>query len=400
MQLRQAMIVYRKELKDMLRDRRTIFSSLVFPLVLFPLMTVGFQTLAEKSVQKVKQQPARMMLLGEVHAPALAQKIREAEGFEVVAPAADYAQQISDKKLRIAVEFPPGFETKATEGSSEPPALIIYYYTAELRSEAAARRIEEVVRAYRDDVVEQRLTRRGVSPAILKPVETKRENAAQPEKVGGAKLAGLLPYFIILLSLMGAVHPAIDLTAGEKERGTMETILASGVGRREIVAGKFLLVLTIAIVTATLSILSFVITMQFSQTYMKEMTRGYAFAISPKAVVSVFLVVLPLVIFFSGTLLALSLTAKSYKEAQNHIGPLMLAAILPAMVGILPGIELNAKLALIPILNVSLLMKEILTGNFPVGFILIVFGSTLVFAGAALAAAVYQFQREEVLFRE
>jgi sodium transport system permease protein len=398
--LGKALIVYRKELKDMLRDRRTLISAVVFPLVLFPLMSVGIGTLMEKSVKKVKEQASKVMLLGEANAPELAAVLREAEGLEIVPPSENYPQQISDRKVAAAVEFPTGFERAVRQGAAEPPALNIYYYTAQLRSEAAVRRIEEIVQRYREKVIAGRLEARGVSPSILKPVETKRENAAQPEKVGGAKLAGIIPYFIILLSLMGAVHPAIDLTAGEKERGTMETILASGLGRRELVAGKFLLVLTMALLTAALSIFSFVVTMYFSETYFQEMTRGYAFRISPQAIAWVFLMVLPLVIFFSATLLALALSAKNYKEAQSHISPLMIGAILPAVMAMVPGIELNTRLALVPVLNVSLLLRELLTGNFPVVPLLIVFGSTLVIAGIALAAAVWQFQREEVLLRE
>jgi sodium transport system permease protein len=392
-------IVYRKELKDMLRDRRTIFAMVVFPIVIFPLMTVGFGVLAEKSVAKARQQTARVMLLGEEHAPEVAKRLRETEGLEIVPEAADFERQIDEKKLRAAVEFPRDFEQGLKSETKKPPQVLIYYYPAEIRSEAASRRVEEVLRKYHDGVVEARLAARNLPTAILKPVEAKRENVASAEKVGGVRLAGILAYFIIILCLTGASHAAMDLTAGEKERGTLETILASAVSRRELVTGKFLLVLTTSLVTAVLSLASYASTMMMAPTYAQDVTRGHGFTISVKSMAAALFVVLPLAIFFAAALIAISTFAKSYKEAQSYLGPLMLAAILPAIVSMLPGVELNPALALVPVLNVALLIRELLTGNYPWLSISIAFGSTCLYAGAALAAAVSFFQREDVLFR-
>jgi sodium transport system permease protein len=397
--LANVFVVYRKELKDMLRDRRTIFAMVVFPLVLFPLMTVGFSTLAERSVARVRQQSARVMLLGEEHAPELAQRFRETDGLEIVLETADFARQINEKKLRAAVEFPRDFQQALKSEARKPPQVLIHYYPAEIRSGAAAGRVEEVLRNYLDRVVEERLAARNLPTAILKPFEAKRENVASAEKVGGGKLSGILAYFIIILCLTGASHAAMDLTAGEKERGTLETILASAVSRRELVAGKFLLVMTTSIVTSVLSLASYASTMMIAPSYAHDVTRGHGFTISVKSLAAALLVVLPLAIFFAAALIAISTFAKSYKEAQSYLGPLMLAAILPAIASMLPGVELNAKLALVPVLNVALLIREILTGNYPWLLLSVVFASTCVYAVAALATAVSFFEREDILFR-
>jgi len=399
MKLSNVWIVYHKELIDMLRDRRTMIAMVVFPIVIFPVMTIGFGNLAESTAKKAQQQASKVMLLGEEHAPELAARLRQSVGIEVASAAADYVQQISDKKLRAAVEFPAGFEQALKSEAKEPPTVQIYYYTGELRSEAAARRIEDAVREYRDGIVQQRLTARQLSPAILKPVEPRRQNVAAAEKVGGLRLAAIIPYFIIILCISGAMHPAMDLTAGEKERGTLETILVSAVSRRELVVGKFLLVLTTSLVTAVLSLASYLATMQFASTAAMELTRGYNFTISGKAMAALFLLVLPMAILFSATLVAISTFAKSYKEAQSYLGPLMFVVIVPAIVSMLPGIELSAKLALVPILNQALVLREVLTGNYPWGSIVFVFASTCVYAAIALAAAVHMFNREDVLFR-
>ncbi len=408
MRLTNIAIVYRKELLDSLRDRRTLISMVVVPILLFPLMTIGFGALAATLLRKAEKEASTIMLLGAENAPALAERIRKAAGFEVVPSAADYVARINDKKLRAAVEFPPGFEARVRSASSLPdarerPAIKIYHYAGEIRSQFAVRGLERILREYRDRVVKNRLSSRGVSPDVLDPFDSKQENVASPEKVGGTVLGGIIPYFIIILCLTGAMYPAMDLTAGEKERGTIETILASPVGRTELVAGKFLMVLTASLATAVLSLASFAATFSLPFAAMKELGRagrsGLSFVISAKGVAAVFFMVMPLAVMFSAGLLALSLLARSYKEAQSYVSPLMIVVILPAIAALLPGVELNAKLALIPILNTSLVSKEILTGNYPWGMILLIFGSSCVYALAALAVAVAAFKRESVLFR-
>lgn len=403
MRLSNVGTVYRKELLDQLRDRRTIISMIVVPIVLFPLMTIGFGMLAARMVERARQEGASVMLLGAEHAPTLAERIRSTEGIRVVPAEADYKDQISNKKIRAAVQFPPGFEAKL-RGNDDALAVKILHYAGEIRSQFALRTLQKVLSDYRDVVVEERLRAASLSPALLEPFTSEEENVAPPEKVGGAMLGGLIPYFIIILTLTGAAYPAIDLTAGEKERGTIETILASPVSRTELVAGKFLMVVSASLTTSILAIASFAATFlfagqEFSQTLGRRGTQGLAFVISGKAVAAVFFMVLPLAVLFSGALLAIALLAKSYKEAQSYIQPLIIVVILPAIVALLPGVELNAKLALVPVLNVSLVSKEILTGNYPWGLIGLIFGSCSLYAAAALFVAVRAFQRESVLFR-
>ncbi len=399
MRLRNILIIYRKELTDMMRDRRTMFGMLLFPLILFPLMTVGFNSFEAKMRAKVKQESATIALIGAERAAELAERLRGAEGLEVGAVAGDVIAQINEKKMRAAVEFPENFESALRDGSAEPPVVKVLYYATETRSESARRKIEEVISAYRQDVVVRRLGARGLSEGFVKPVKTEQENVAAAEKVSGMKLGLIVPYFIIFLSLMGAMHPAMDVTAGEKERGTMETILASSVHRGEIVLGKFLLVLTASLTTTIVSLASFGVTASRSKTYLGDLAQGHTYQISPQAIGSILLLVLPLAVLFASALVAVSTAAKSYKEAQSYASPLMILVILPALAGILPGVELTPALAMVPITNVSLVTRELLTGGFPVLFMTITFLSTCVYAGAALYFAYRQFQREEVLFR-
>ena len=156
--------------------------------------------------------------------------------------------------MRAVVEIPQGFESDVTQQKEE--TVKIYTYGGELKSSLAADKIEKHLKDYRDTVVKDRLAAKNLPATVLKPFDIKQQNVAPPEKVGGAAIGGLIGYMVILLCMTGAMYPAMDLTAGEKERGTMETILSSPVSRKDLVLGKFSLVLSASLATAALSVIS------------------------------------------------------------------------------------------------------------------------------------------------
>ncbi len=395
--------VYRKELTDSLRDRRTLISTLLVPLLLFPLLSVGFIGLAETLVKKAEGETPKVMLLGGADSPQLVVELHADKKIEVVPATPDWKEKIVNKEIRVAIAIPEGFE--ASLAQQNPQTIEIYKYEGELKSSISADTVERSLKAYRDKVIEARLDANHVPSAVLTPFRIKQDNVAPLEKVGGAEFGGIIGYMVILLCLTGGMYPAMDLTAGEKERGTMETILSSPISRLDLVLGKFFLVLTASLVTAALSVLSMggsfwgIQQLKAFDVSKHPDSSGMQLHIGPSAVLSVFLMALPLAVLFSAGLITISLFAKSYKEAQSYISPLMILVIVPAVAAMLPGVELTAKLALIPILNVSLLCKELVTGTYHWNFIALIFLSTCVYAAGALFLAVKMFQREDVLFR-
>jgi sodium transport system permease protein len=202
----------------------------------------------------------------------------------------------------------------------------------------------------------------------------------------------------------------MDLTAGEKERGTMETLLCSPVNRINLVLGKFLMVLTAAVTTMVLSLVSMGVSAalglsllgggpQMQAAQQAAAKGGTIPLIDPLGLVGVFGMVLPVAVFFAAILLAISLFAKSYKEAQSYVSPLIIVVIMPAVIGMLPGIELSAKTAMVPILSLSLVCKEMLSGVWHWNLIALIFGSSCLYAAIALGFAVRMFNREDVMFR-
>jgi sodium transport system permease protein len=403
MSLRNIGTVYRKELTDSLRDRRTLISTLLVPLLLFPILSVGFGALALTLEKKAKEEIPKVMLLGGADSPGALEALRASKKIEVVPATPDWKDKIINKEIRAAVAIPDGFE--ASLAQRNPQTVEIYKYEGELKSSISADTVEKELKDYRDNVIEARLDANHVPSSILIPFRIKQDNVAPPEKVGGAAFGGIIGYMVILLCLTGGMYPAMDLTAGEKERGTMETILSSPISRLDLVLGKFFLVLTATLVTAALSVTSMGVSFwgarQFgSQEISKNPDAMFAqMNIGLPAVLSVFVMALPLAVLFSAGLITISLFAKSYKEAQSYVSPLMVLVLIPAVAAMLPGVELTAKLALIPILNVSLLCKELVTGTYHWNFIGLIFLSTCVYAAAALFLAVKMFQREDVLFR-
>jgi sodium transport system permease protein len=401
MSWRNVGVVYRKELTDSLRDRRTVLSMIAVPILLMPMLTIGLGVVSMLLFGRAMLEIPTVMVLGGQDSPAVLAALHALPEIRIVPARPDYAQEISEKQIRAAVEIPRDFDAAVARGDAV--TVRIDMYQGELKSGFGADRVQKFFTDYRDAVVRQRLQSRQLPARLAAPFVIEQKNVVAPEKVGGELIGGLVPYFIILLCLTGAMYPAIDLTAGEKERGTIETILCSPVSRVHLVLGKFLMVLTASLFTALLAILSMGMTFVAGKKILERLSplnaTGLALSISLKAVIWVFVMIVPLAVLFSGALLAIALFAKSYKEAQSYLSPLTVFVILPAIVSILPGVDLNAGLSLIPVLNTSLVSKEIVAGSYPWNYMALIFGSSCLYAAGALAVAIHLFQREDVLFR-
>ncbi len=400
MNLSAISVVYRKELTEWLRDRRTLISTVLVPLLAFPLLMVGITALATVMIGNAEKEIPKVMILGGEDSPQLLDRLHKLDKLAIVPYADNWKDQISNKEIRAAIEIPKGFQAALAEGTA--PTVDIYYYEGEIKSSFGADHLQDAIKDYREDVVKERLTANNLPASVLSPFEIKRQNVAPLEKVGGASIGGFIGYAVILLCLTGAMYPAIDLTAGEKERGTIETILSSPISRIDLVLGKFLLVFSASLVSAILSVTSMGTSFALlGHSHLMTSSGGQSLNLSlgPLSVAAVFFMALPLAVLFSAVLMTIALFAKTYKEAQSYLTPLTFLVVIPAIASIMPGVELTPKLALIPVLNTSLVCKEIISGTYHWNSILLIFASTCVYAAAAIFLAVKMFQREDVLFR-
>jgi sodium transport system permease protein len=290
----------------------------------------------------------------------------------------------------------------ASAGTADGPTEAeVVFNGADEMSREARDRAQRVLSEYRDQLVEARLLARDVDPAILKPFEVKQSDRASAAARGGFVLGRIAALLLVTMSLFGAFYPALDLAAGEKERGTIETLLVSPASRGEIVAGKYLAITIIALVTALMNLGSLSLTFsRLAASLSAGAGAEYAFSITPAQVAIVLAALVPFAALTSALALAVSTLARSYKEGQNYLTPLVVGVIIPANLAILPGIRLDLGTAFVPVLNVTLLVREALLGPVEPFPAFVTLATTAVFAIFALMFARSLFDSEQVLLRD
>jgi len=395
--LRNIRIIYKKELLDTIRDRRTIISMIIIPIFVFPLMTLGFSAFAANMAEKSAEEVQRIAIIGGEWAPELYALIDSSDKVEIVDINPDSVEQaINNKQIRAALIIPEDFPEKVQ--SIDSTNVTILFSAAEAISNFASGKISNIVNSYHDKIIAERLSERNMNPLLNEPFNIEHENVAK-EKMGSFLLSLIIPYMIILLCMIGAMYTAIDLTAGEKERGTLETLLASPVPRWQLATGKFLTILTTSVVSTVLVLSSMAGTMYFGILIAPAMNEFVGFEMTPAMIFVILLLMIPTACLLSALLMSISIFAKSYKEAQSYVSPLMILVILPALVSFIPGVELSLKLAFVPMVNICLSVKEALMGNINWLYIAIIFISTVIYAAFAIFVTHRIFEKESVLFR-
>ena len=393
------LIILIKELTDMIRDRRTIFMMVVMPLVVIPLLATTAIKLTQSQIEKAKDKELKVAVIGETAAPELFKRLSKEENFFLVTMTnADSARAMTAEQTLDGVVIIPQDFSEFVEGDKQATIRLIFKSSESLN--AARRRIEAIIDQYDREIVNERIGRLQLDETLFDAIAIEREDVASTEEKFAENAGGFLPYIFIIFGFMGSIYPALDLGAGEKERGTLETILSSPASRFDIVMGKFLVVVLFSIATAFLAMLGVLIMVyQFLPTIETNITQTVMDMLGPKRIFIIMSMVLPVSAFFAAVALAISIFARSFKEAQSMMAPLNIIIILPAMIGMLPGFKLSAVTAAIPILNLSLATKAILGGSADPILIVEVYLSLFFLAGVSIYGCVKWFNREETLFR-
>ena len=393
------LIILIKELTDMIRDRRTMFMMVVMPLVVIPLLAITAIKLTQSQIEKAKDKELRVAVIGETAAPELFKRLSKEENFFLVTMTnADSARAMTAEQTLDGVVIIPQDFSEFVEGDKQATIRLIFKSSESLN--AARRRIETIIDQYDREIVNERIGRLQLAETLFDAIAIEREDVASTEEKFAENAGGFLPYIFIIFGFMGSIYPALDLGAGEKERGTLETILSSPASRFDIVMGKFLVVLLFSIATAFLAMLGVLIMVyQFLPTIETNITQTVMDMLGPRRIFIIMSMVLPVSAFFAAVALAISIFAKSFKEAQSMMAPLNIIIILPAMIGMLPGFKLSAVTAAIPILNLSLATKAILGGSADPILIAEVYLSLFFLAGVSIYGCAKWFNREETLFR-
>jgi sodium transport system permease protein len=396
--MKKIAVILKKELIDILRDRRSLMMMVVLPILLIYLVMNLTITLSRSQTRKAEEKILKVALITHGNASDLRAKFLEREDMEVSeSVAADEINElIQEKKLDFAIEIEEGFDGKVTGKESGEVKLI---YKSSRENNIAKRRILALLKEYRKKLLSVRLEELSLSHSFVEPLTINETDLSTQKEKLGEMIGGFLPYFFVIFCFMGAMYPAIDLAAGEKERATLETLLTSPASRMQIVMGKFIVVTMTGIITAAISILALYFSIKGIREIPKNTMETLIRIIEPNSVGLLASLLVPLCMFFAASLLSISIFARSYKEAQSFIMPLYFMVLVPVVIGLFPGIYLNASTALIPVLNVSLATKEIVSGTIKTGLLLEVYASLLLLAALSLTFCSWWFKREEVIFR-
>lgn len=391
----------RKELTGVLRDRRTITTLLLMPVLLYPLLAVGFRqffishqvahqrvsyTVAFQSEDEAKEIVEFLQKGERRRQPAAKDDASAPRGIESLRAVVseDPDEGIRQGKIEIAI--------KRTNGNRDWE--IVYLKDSSYATDAV-RLIQDLAASANERVLLDSLRARGV--AVRRPPVTLRTSAIVEQSSSPIMtVAVLIPLILILMTITGGVYPAIDLTAGERERGTLEILMAAPLPRLSLLFAKYVAVLAVALLTALVNLSAMTITLLVSGLGPQIFGDG----LTPGAILAVLALLTLFAAFFSAVLLALTSFARSFKEAQAYLIPLMLASMGPGMLALVPGVKLEGWLVVVPLANIVLLARDFLQGHADWFAASLVVVSTLLYALAALALAARVFGAEAVLYTD
>ncbi|MEZ4748172.1 MAG: ABC transporter permease subunit [Calditrichia bacterium] len=392
--------IFKKELTHTLRDRRTIITMIIFPLLLFPVIMTVITGVTQSQIQKAEAAKLQVAVIanGNAQAQRLAQILADDDGIELQqdVPEDSIRSRILAGKLDGAFVFESQFDAQID--SFRAGNLQLFFKAAENLS-VLRNRLRSRAEDFEKQLLADRFSALQIDKNMVEVLAFDEVNIASEREKFGSVIGGFLPYIFILFCFLGSMYPAIDLAAGEKERHTMETLLTTPASRYSILLGKFGVVVLSGLLSAIISIVGLYIGFQQSKGLPDAFIRSILNIFEWQTLIMVLSLLLPMAIFFAGILLSISLFTRTYKEAQSAISPLVIFAIIPGIIGTVPGITLNAQTALIPILNVTLATKHLLSGGRDVLLLSEVYLSMFVLGLLSLYLASKMFTRESVIFR-
>ena len=390
---RAVRIVFVKEMLENLRDRRVILSAFLFGVLLAPVVFGLTTSLASKRVVESQDKPLRLTVSGAEHAPNLVHFLEE-NGTVVTELAmqpdeAMSAVRTGKEELVLLIDAEYGRKLQ----TGEPAPLDLVVDTANNQTGASADRARRLLEGYGGQLAALRLLVRGVSPEVIRPVDVRTLDVATP--AGRSLLIlGMMTYFSFMSMLVGGFYLAIDTTAGERERGSLEPLLALPVRRAELIVGKMLATSAFMSISLLLTLAAFGVVLVFIPLEALGMSANFG----PPVVLAIFAVMLPFVPLGAGLMTAVASFTRSNREAQSWLSVVMLLPIAPIMFAVVNGTKPSAMLMTIPSLSQHLLATSLMRGDaIPPLHALISAGTTLLLGAVFVVLAIRLYKREAIL---
>lgn len=381
--------VFKKELIDTLRDKRTIRAMLLVPLLVFPII-FGLMTYIQGYIEDSDAQKSYdVLVIGDMDKELMKiiDDMPEGFGSNNIIYAADTTglmSAIRNDSIKVAFEY--------FVNENEKNSLLVYFKGADVN---VSGRVKNYTDYIKNTLKNKSLAELGIVEEDLIPINVVSNSISTPKEMVGKLLGGFLPYIFVIFGFIGCMYPAIDLFTGERERKTLETLLTAPVQRWKILIGKMLVIVLSGITAAVFGILGIYLSIEvFGVVEDTQLMDTINDILSVSFVISLLILLIPLTFFFAGMMIPITIRAKSFKEAQSLLTPLNFIVILPAIIGLIPTVELNYGTAFIPIVNIVLSAKELIAGTQNFGLILISFTVMLLLAFASVLFSYKRFGNE------
>ncbi|MDO5539360.1 MAG: ABC transporter permease subunit/CPBP intramembrane protease [Eubacteriales bacterium] len=352
--MRKIRVLVKKEVMDILRDRKTLIMMVVVPILLYPLLLLGITLGVGFFMQSQSE------------------KVHTA-GFETISDAAlDELKELYEKnkeEIGTNLDFIRGTDADAwleVAESDNGYDVKIHYISTEQDSRYACEAMEELLDIYQEKLLSENLKEKGLPQEFLHPVKVESIDQASESESFGMDIGGSIGMMLIVTILMGAMYPAIDATAGEKERGTLETLLTLPVSNFELIMSKYLSVALFSCVTAIISLISLGGSALILMSSVTEEVGSQIpqFSALLPAIPVILMTMVAVALFITAVCMCFCVFARSFKEANNYITPVLLVIMFASMAAMIPTLRLDYQTALIPVVNVSLMIKQILAQQF------------------------------------
>ncbi len=383
--------VFRKEVRENIRDRRALFNSLLLGPLLFPLLFVGMMWFLESAEKERAEATLELPVIGAGYAPSLI-RFLEQQGTEILPEPEDPEELVRSQEVPVVLRILPEYPEKWAEGLPAPVEVISDPSRQE--SNAPIRKIKGLLYAYGQQIGSLRLRLRGVSPQLASPVMVKDVDLSTPKS--RAILAVIfLPYVLMITAFTGATHLAMDTTAGEKERKSLEPLLINPVPRWQIMTGKMLTTMVFAMASLALTLVSFRIVLP----YMPVGAFGMDLTLGLETLLKILFVISPVAILAAALLTLLASFAKSYREAQSYMGLVILIPMIPSLIFMANPIKAEMWMMNIPLFSQNLLIGELIREEaVPLTWYALSIAGTLVIGLALAVVAATLYNRPKLIF--
>ena len=383
--------VYKKEIHENLRDRRSLFNSVLLGPILFPILFIGLAYFAGSKQQENAEKVLEVPVVGVEHAPNLVGFL-EQQGVIIQPAPADPEMSVKTQEVQVIIRIPEQFAEQWTTG--EPAVIEVIADPSRRESRIPQQRIRGLLNAYGAQIGQLRVQLRGVSPTLRSPIMIKDVDLSTPQSRGMLVMI-MLPYVLMITAFTGGMHLAIDSTAGEKERKSLEPLLICPVPRWQIMLGKMSATATFAFASLALTLLAF----RFAFPLLPTGALGVDLNLSGKAVGGILMAISPVVILAAAMLTTLAALAKSLREAQSYMGLVFMIPMIPSLIFMVNPMKPETWMMAIPMFSQNLLIGEFVRGeSVSLLWLAMSMGSTLLIGFGFAAVAATLFNRPRIVF--